>query len=72
MGTRVPTIYVLSKNKKNIKNFQMKFIIFTAENICSILHGRVILAKMFDSSIQRDLVIRESLVFKAIVLGYTK
>ena len=28
---RVPTIYVLSKNKKNIKKFLMKFSIFATE-----------------------------------------
>ena len=36
----VPTIYVLSKNKKNIKNFHLKINIFTAVKYCSILHGQ--------------------------------
>ena len=38
---RVLTTYVLSKNKKNIKIFQLKIIIFTAVKNCCILHGRV-------------------------------
>ena len=37
----VPTIYVLSKNKKNIKKFHLKIIIFTAVKNCSILYRRV-------------------------------
>ena len=37
----VPTIYVLSKNKKNIKKFLLKiFIFYNFKNTC-ILHGRV-------------------------------
>ena len=37
----VPTIYVLSKNKKNNKNFLLKIFIFCAfKNLC-ILHGQV-------------------------------
>ena len=38
---RVPTIYVLSKNTKNITIFHLKIIIFIAVKFCSILHGRV-------------------------------
>ena len=38
---RVPTSYVLSKNKKNIAPFHLKIIIFTAVKKRSILHGRV-------------------------------
>ena len=38
---RVPTIYVLSKNKNIIKNFHLKIIFFTAVKYCCILHGRV-------------------------------
>ena len=38
---RVPTIYVWSKNKNNIKIFHLKIIIFTAVKYCSILHGHV-------------------------------
>ena len=38
---RVPTIYVLSKNKKNIKFFPMNFSIFDAEKNLCILHGQV-------------------------------
>ena len=38
---RVPTIYVLSKNKRNIKIFLMKFSIFTDEKNLCILHGQV-------------------------------
>ena len=43
MGTRyrVPTINVLSKNKKNITFFHLKIIIFTAVKNRCILHGRV-------------------------------
>ena len=36
-----PTIYVLSKNKKNIEFFMMKFSIFTGEKNLCILHGQV-------------------------------
>ena len=38
---RVPTIYVLSKNKKNVSFFHLKITIFTAVKYCSILHGHV-------------------------------
>ena len=41
----VPTIYVLSKNVENIKNFQMKFSIFNAEKILCILHGQDFMGK---------------------------
>ena len=38
---RVPTIYVLSKNKKNIEIFQLKIFNFkTSKNPC-LLHGQV-------------------------------
>ena len=37
----VPTINVLSKNKKNIKKYILKINIFTAVKYCCILHGRV-------------------------------
>ena len=37
----VPTINVLSKNKKNIKNFLLKINIFTTVKYYCILHGRV-------------------------------
>ena len=37
----VPTIYVLSKNKKNITIFHLKIIFLTPVKNCSILHGRV-------------------------------
>ena len=37
---RVPTIYVLSKNKKNIEIFLLKIFIFYFKNPC-ILHGHV-------------------------------
>ena len=33
MGTRVPTIYVLSKYKKNVNFFHLKLLIFTAFKI---------------------------------------
>ena len=36
-----PPIDVLSKNKKDIKNFHLIIIIFTAVKYCSILHGHV-------------------------------
>ena len=36
----VPTIYVLSKNKKNSENFLLKiFIFYNSKNIC-LLHGQ--------------------------------
>ena len=38
---RVPTIYVLSKIRKNIKNFHLNIIICTAVRYCSILHGHI-------------------------------
>ena len=38
---RVPTINVLSKKQKNIKNFHLKMSIFTAVKNCCKLHGRV-------------------------------
>ena len=38
---RVPTIYILSKNKENITIFHLKIIIFTAVKYYSILYGRV-------------------------------
>ena len=37
----VPTIYVLSKNKKKITIFHLKIIIITAVKNHCILHGRV-------------------------------
>ena len=37
----VPTIYVLSKNMKNITIFHLKIIIFTAVKYHSILHGHI-------------------------------
>ena len=40
---RVPTIFVLSKNKKNITNFHLKIIIFRAVKYCSLLHRLVFL-----------------------------
>ena len=38
---RLWVIYALSKNKKNIKYFKMKFSIFTPEKILCILHGQI-------------------------------
>ena len=38
---RVPTINVLSKNKKNITIFHLKIIFLPAVKYCSILHGHV-------------------------------
>ena len=41
----VPTIYVLSKNKKNIKIFQLKIFNFLKlKNLC-ILHGQIFVMK---------------------------
>ena len=37
----MPTIYVLSKNKKTITIFHLKVIIFIAVKYYSILYGRV-------------------------------
>ena len=36
---RVPTIYVLSKTKKNITIFHLKIITFIAVKYCGLLHG---------------------------------
>ena len=51
MGTRkfsrVPAIYVLSKNKENINFFHVKIIFFTAVKNCSILHGPVFVMNMY-------------------------
>ena len=41
MGTRVPTINVFSKHKKNIKIIHQKVNIFTAVKYCCILHWHV-------------------------------
>ena len=41
IASRVPIIYVLSKNKKNVTFFHLKITIFTAVKYCSILHGYV-------------------------------
>ena len=40
-GSNVPTIYVLSKNKKNIKIFPVKIFIFTTKNqkLFCLSHG---------------------------------
>ena len=40
MGTRIPTIYVLSKNKKSIKKNSENFHFYNFKNLC-ILHGQV-------------------------------
>ena len=37
----VPTIYILSKNKKIIKFFHLKIIFFTTLKNCCELHGHV-------------------------------
>ena len=43
---RVPTIYVLSKNKKNVKNFLMKiFNFYNIRKIC-ISHGHVLVMSL--------------------------
>ena len=46
-SNREPTIYVLSKYKKNITFFHLKIIIFTAVKNCSILNGRVFVMSVF-------------------------
>ena len=38
---RVPTIYILSKNKKKITFFHLNITFFTTVKYCSILHGHV-------------------------------
>ena len=38
---RTASIYVLSKNMKIVKTFQLKFVIFTAVKNSCILYGRV-------------------------------
>ena len=37
----MPKIYVLSKNKKNVKNIHLKIIISEVMKNCNILHRRV-------------------------------
>ena len=44
--TCVPTIYVLSKNKKNIKSFLLNFFKFYNLKNCFILHGQVFVMNM--------------------------
>ena len=41
----IHTVYVLSKNKKNIKTFHLKMVIFTPVKNRCILHGRVSVMK---------------------------
>ena len=55
----VRTINVLSKNKKNIKNFHLKMNIFTAVKYCCILHGHVFV--MFCDCFARTLVEQQCL-----------
>ena len=48
---RVPTIYVLSKNKKNMKNFLLKsFNFYNFRKICT-LHGHVFVMHILTSSV---------------------
>ena len=49
----MPTIYVLSKNKKNITIFHLKITIFTAFKNRCILHGRVFVMSSIDNLIFR-------------------
>ena len=45
---RVPTIYVLNENKKNITILHLKIIIFTAVKNCGILRRRgIVILKVF-------------------------
>ena len=43
----VPTIYVLIKNMKKVKNIQTKIVIFTAVKNRCMLHGRVFVMYKF-------------------------
>ena len=45
----MPTINVLSKNKKNITFSHLKIIVFTVVKNCSILHGRVSVLSLANS-----------------------
>ena len=48
-----PTIYVLSKNKKNIKNFQLKIFSFqSSKNLC-LLHGHVFVMLFIEGKVLR-------------------
>ena len=42
----MPTINVLSKNKKIVKNFQMKIVFFTGVKNRCMLHGRVLVVQV--------------------------
>ena len=46
---RVPTIYILSKNMKIVKQIQLKTVIFTAVKNRCILHGCVFVLKEGDT-----------------------
>ena len=50
---RLPTINVLSKNKKNITIFHLKIIFFTAVKNCSIFHGHVFVMSSFTITSRR-------------------
>ena len=52
---RVPTIYVLSKNMKKVKDIKLKIVIFTAVKNRCILHGHVfvMIAAVFSFCVSR-------------------
>ena len=64
MGTRVPTIYVLSENMKIVEKIKLKIVIFTAVKNRCILHGRVF--------VMLCLQVNETFVFVANVTDYFK
>ena len=69
----MPSINVLSKNKKNIIIFHLKINIFTAVKYCCILHGHVcIMASCCDAclaSTVNQLILFMSF-FRFCLLGY--
>ena len=76
----MPTIYVLSRHKKNITTFHLKINIFTADTYRNILYGRVIVmhvetaSSLFDmrSVVQVLVFARYRLYFLIIIIQMVK
>ena len=63
-----PKIYVLSKNMKIVKQFQLKIVNFTAVKNRCILHGRVFVMVRISVEVELDLIA----IFKKALHGYVK